>query len=76
MKTTLTLGTLALGSAAILLGQMTATAGDKGDGGTAGGSTSCATAPALLLGDNAFNTSGSSVSLSVPAVTGCGAHNM
>ena len=77
MKTLLTLGTCALGGAAILLGQMTAVAGGKGgDGGVAGGSTDCATAPALVLGDNAFDTSGSGVSLAVPAVTGCSAHTM
>ena len=77
MKTLLTIGTCVLGGAAILLGQMTALAGDKGgDGGVAGGSTDCATAPALILGDNAFNTSPSTVSLAVPAVTGCGAHTM
>ena len=76
MKTTLTLGTIALCGSAILLGQLSAMAGGKGDGGVAGGSTDCAAAPALMLGDNAFNTSGSTASLVVPAVTGCGAHTM
>ena len=76
MKTTLTLGIAALGSTAFLLGQMTASAGGKGDGGVAGGSTNCATAPALALGDNPFDTTGSAVSVSVGAGTGCTAHTM
>jgi hypothetical protein len=81
LKTILTLGTIALGGAAILLGQVTATAGGKGggggrgDGGVAGGSTDCATAPALLLGDNAFNTGSSSASLALSNAP-CGAHTM
>ncbi len=76
LKTSITLATIAFASAAIMLGQMSAVAGGKGDGGVAGGSTDCNTAPALLLGDNAFNTSASSVSLTVGAVTGCTAHTM
>jgi len=76
LKTTLTLGIAALGSTAFLLGQMTASAGGKGDGGVAGGSTNCATAPALALGDNPFDTSGSTVSAAIGAGTGCTAHTM
>ena len=76
MKTSITLASIAFGSAAILLGQMSANAGGKGDGGVAGGATDCNAAPALAVGDNAFNTTASSVSLAVGAVTGCGAHTM
>jgi len=76
MKTTFTLATIALGTAAVMLGQLTANATPKGDGGVAGGSTDCATAPALVMGDNAFDTTSSTVSLVVPAVTGCTAHTM
>ncbi|MGA1224526.1 MAG: hypothetical protein ACO31E_08170 [Phycisphaerales bacterium] len=76
MKTILTLGTATLGVGAILLGQMTANAGGKGDGGVAGGSTNCATATPLVLGGNSFNTGGSTTTLAVPGVTGCGAHTM
>ena len=82
-----TLASIALGSAAILLGQLSANAGDgktgggktgggTGDGGVAGGSTACATAPALALGDNAFNTTASGVSLFVAAAAGCADHTV
>ena len=76
VKTTLTLGSIALCTSAILLGQLSAMAGGKSDGGVAGGSTDCASAPALTVGDNAFNTSASTVSLAVPDVSGCGPHTM
>jgi len=76
VKTTLTLGSIALCTSAILLGQLSAMAGGKGDGGVAGGSTDCASAPALTVGDNAFDTSASTVSLAVPDVSGCGPHTM
>ncbi len=88
MKTILTLGTLALSGAAILLGQVTATAGGKGgrgdggrgdggrgDGGVAGGSTDCSTAPAILLGDNPFDTTASAASLALTNAP-CGTHSM
>ena len=76
MKTLITLGACTLGGAAILLGQVSASAGGKGDGGVAGGSTDCAVAPALIMGDNAFDTTSSAVSVAVGAVTGCTAHTM
>ncbi|MEY3143380.1 MAG: hypothetical protein RLY21_1873 [Planctomycetota bacterium] len=80
MNTTLTLSSIALCASAILLGQVSALAGGKnggkGDGGVAGGSTDCASAPALIVGDNAFDTSASTVALSVPGATSCGAHTM
>jgi hypothetical protein len=78
LKTTLTIGSIALCGAAILLGQLSAHAGGKGgrgDGGVAGGSTNCSTAPALLLGDNAFDTSSSTVNLAVSNAP-CGSHTM
>ena len=71
-----TLGLAALGGGAILLGQMSALAGGKGDGGVAGGSTDCATAVAAVLGENAFNTTSASGSLSVGSGAGCGSHTI
>lgn len=71
MKTRITLACVGLGSAAILLGQLSAHAGGKGDGGVAGGSTDCASAPALLVGTNDFDTSASSLTVSVPAGGTC-----
>jgi hypothetical protein len=76
LKTSVAIGVLSLSAGAVFLGQLSAHAGGKGDGGVAGGSTDCAVAPALLLGDNAFNTTASTVSLAVGAVTGCSAHTM
>jgi hypothetical protein len=65
-----------LGLAAILLGQLSARAGGKGDGGVAGGSTDCATAVAAVVGDNAFDTTSATASVSIPAGTGCTAHTI
>jgi hypothetical protein len=65
---------LTLGSVAALVGQVSARGGH--DGGIAGGSTDCAAAPALSLGNNAFDTSSSTVNVSVPSSGACGAHTI
>ncbi len=69
-------GCVALGTCAIFLGQLPATAGGKKGGGVAGGSTTCATAPDAIVGTNSFDTSSSSVSAAIPASSPCGAHTI
>ncbi|MFM7134908.1 MAG: dockerin type I domain-containing protein [Planctomycetota bacterium] len=76
MQKSVLIGSILLGSTAVLLGQLTAHAGDEGDGGVAGGGTDCATAPAAVLGNNAFDTSSATASLNVAAGTGCSAHTI
>ena len=79
MKSTAIFGFLALSTSAVLLGQLTATAGGargKGDGGVAGGSTSCSTASGAIIGDNAFDTTSSIAAASIPSGGGCGAHTI
>lgn len=71
----------ALATAAILLGQWSHNAharmgGGKGDGGVAGGSANCATAPAAILGANPFDTTNATVGLDVAAGGGCDTHTM
>ena len=73
MKLSTTLGAAALASSAILLGQLTARAGD---GGVAGGSNDCATAPEALVGANPFDTTTATVDLPIPADSICGEHTM
>ena len=46
------------------------------DGGLAGGGLNCSTAPAAVLGENAFNTSSATASLAVADGGGCGAHTI
>ena len=70
------LSTLALGGAAILLGQVSARAGGKGEGGVAGGSTNCATAVGAVVGDNAFDTTSATASASIPTGGNCSAHTI
>ncbi|MCE2883956.1 MAG: hypothetical protein LW806_03520 [Planctomycetaceae bacterium] len=76
LHSSLLLPTTALGLAAILLGQVSARAGGRGDGGVAGGSTDCATAVAAVVGDNAFNTTSATASASIPAGGSCSAHTI
>ena len=68
---------LVLTASALVTGQFSAIAGE---GGTAGGSTDCATAPAASIGDNAFSTSGSTVNLALTASGnggyGCAQHTI
>ncbi len=75
------ISSVVLASSAVILGQWNAPAharlgGGKGDGGVAGGSTNCATAPAAVLGENAFDTAAATGSLSVLAGSTCGDHTM
>lgn len=48
----------------------------RGDGGVAGGGIDCATAPVMIIGDNAFNTSSATASLSVATGAGCSSHTI
>jgi hypothetical protein len=49
----------------------------RGDeGGVAGGGTNCATAPALEIGVNSFDSSGATGSLTVASAVGCGSHTI
>jgi hypothetical protein len=73
MKWSTAAALLALGSTAALVGQVSARGGD---GGVAGGSTDCAAAPALVIGSNSFDTSSSTVNVSVPAGGACGSHTI
>lgn len=74
---------LALGSSAMLLGQLSARAGgvggkggEGGDGGVAGGSTDCGTAVAAVVGSNAFDTTSATASAAIPAGGSCSAHTI
>jgi len=73
MKPSTTVGVSALALSAILLGQVVARAGD---GGAAGGSNDCATAPDAVVGPNAFDTTTATVDLAIPADSICGEHVM
>ena len=73
MKSSLLATTFVLTASALVVGQFNAVAGE---GGTAGGSTDCATAPAASIGSNAFDTSGSTLSVALPAARGCAAHTV
>ncbi|MFM8698677.1 MAG: hypothetical protein ACKOF7_08450, partial [Phycisphaerales bacterium] len=73
MKSRILATSFVLTASALIVGQFNAVAGE---GGTAGGSTDCATAPAASIGANAFDTSGSTVSVALPAARGCAAHTV
>jgi hypothetical protein len=73
MKRSIIAPTFVLTASALVVGQFSAVAGE---GGTAGGSTDCASAPAASVGNNAFDTSGSTVSVVLPAARGCAAHTV
>ncbi len=76
MRQTILVASAGLATGAILLGQLSAHAGGKGDGGVAGGGTDCATAPAAVLGENAFNTASAPGSISIGSGAGCGSHTI
>ena len=76
MRPTIFIASACLATGAILLGQLSAHAGGKGDGGVAGGGTNCSTAPAAVLGENAFNTSSATGSLAIASGTGCSSHTI
>ncbi|MFM8874119.1 MAG: hypothetical protein ACKOJI_12375, partial [Phycisphaerales bacterium] len=73
MKSRILATSFVLTASALIVGQFNAVAGE---GGTAGGSTDCATAPAASIGNNSFDTSGSTVSVALPAARGCAAHTV
>ncbi len=76
MKHVLTLVTLPLTASAILVGQLTATAGGRGggDGGVADAGVDCASAPNAIVGNNPFNTTGATVTMNY-VDTICGTYN-
>ena len=86
LKAATTLGCIALGVAAVLLGQITATAadaknrerksGNAGEGGVAGGAADCGSASSIALGDTPFDTTTSTVNLQIPPEAPCGAHTI
>ena len=74
-------GAIILGSAAIALGIYAASLENpaqarRGDGGVAGGGTTCSTAPAAIIGNNTFDTTAATASLAVGIGGGCTAHTM
>ncbi|MFM9170745.1 MAG: hypothetical protein ACKOTD_11720, partial [Phycisphaerales bacterium] len=73
MKSRILATSFVLTASALIVGQFNAVAGE---GGPAGGSTDCATAPAASIGNNSFDTSGSTVSVALPAARGCAAHTV
>jgi hypothetical protein len=73
MKSRILATSFVLTASALVVGQFNAVAGE---GGTAGGSTDCAGATAASIGANAFDTSGSTVSVTLPAARGCAAHTV
>ncbi|MBU3682959.1 MAG: hypothetical protein FGM39_02900 [Phycisphaerales bacterium] len=73
MKSSILATSFVLAASALMVGQFNAVAGE---GGTAGGSTDCASAPALSIGNNSFDTSGSTVSVALPAARGCAGHTV
>lgn len=80
-KSRTALCTITFGSSAIALGFFCASleqsaSARRGDGGLAGGGTDCATAPAAIIGDNAFNTSSATASLAVSSGAGCTSHTI
>ena len=75
------IGAIILGSAAIALGIYAASLENpaqarRGDGGVAGGGTTCSTAPAAIIGNNTFDTTAATASLAVGIGGGCTAHTM
>ncbi len=75
------IGAVVLGTSAVLLGTFSTSLENpaharRGDGGVAGGGTDCASAPAAIIGSNAFNTSSATASLVVNSGAGCSTHTI
>ena len=76
-----TIGALILGSVAVVLGTYSVSLENpaqarRGDGGVAGGGTTCSTAPAAIIGNNTFDTTSATASLAVGSGGGCTANTM